>query len=136
MARILVVDDEEGIRHILSQLFDYEGHEVRAAGSGPEAVAVYADFRPDLTFLDVKMARMDGLEALTRLRELDPHALVVMISGHGSIDTAVEATRRGAYDFLEKPLDTDRILLVLRNALLQRGLVEENARLRGEVESR
>jgi two-component system nitrogen regulation response regulator NtrX len=136
MARILVVDDEEGIRRVLSQLLEYEGHDVRGAGSGPEGIETFRDFRPELTFMDVKMARMDGLEALTRLREIDPEAVVVMISGHGTIDTAVEATRRGAYDFLEKPLDTDRILLLLRNALQQRGLREENARLRGEVESR
>jgi two-component system nitrogen regulation response regulator NtrX len=136
MARILVVDDEQGIRHVLSQLLEYEGHEVRSAGGAGEALSLYSEFRPDLTFMDVKMARMDGLEALTKLREIDPAAMVVMISGHGTIETAVEATRRGAYDFLEKPLDTDRILLVLRNALQQRGLESENARLRGEVESR
>ena len=136
MARLLVVDDEEGIRRVLTQLFDYEGHEVRSAASGPEAIAIFNEFFPDLTFMDVKMARMDGLEALSQIREVDPHALVVMISGHGTIETAVEATRRGAYDFLEKPLDTDRILLVLRNALQQRGLLEENARLRDEVQSR
>src|SRR5690606_1398328 len=136
MARILVVDDEEGIRRVLGQLLEYEGHDVRLAGGAGECLQIYPEFRPDLTFMDVKMARMDGLEALSRIRELDPHALVVMISGHGTIDTAVEATRRGAYDFLEKPLDTDRILLILRNALQQRGLLEENARLRDEVESR
>jgi two-component system, NtrC family, nitrogen regulation response regulator NtrX len=136
MARILVVDDEQGIRRVLAQLLDYEGHEVRTAEHAAEAIAAYADFRPDLTFMDVKMARMDGLEALTEIRQIDPAALVVMISGHGTIETAVEATRRGAYDFLEKPLDTDRILLVLRNALQQRGLLEENARLRVEVETR
>lgn len=136
MARILVVDDEEGIRRVLSQLLEYEGHEVRSAGGAAECLQIYPEFQPHLTFLDVKMARMDGLETLTRLREDDPDALVVMISGHGTIETAVEATRRGAYDFLEKPLDTDRILLLLRNALQQRGLLEENARLRGEVESR
>ncbi|MEX2583840.1 MAG: sigma-54 dependent transcriptional regulator [Gemmatimonadota bacterium] len=136
MARLLVVDDEEGIRRILTQLFEYEGHEVQSASSGPEALGIFADLAPDLTFMDVKMARMDGLEALTKIKELDPHALVVMISGHGTIETAVEATRRGAYDFLEKPLDTDRILLVLRNALHQRGLLAENARLKGEVQSR
>lgn len=136
MARILVVDDEEGIRRVLGQLLEYEGHDVRLAGGAGECLQIYPEFRPDLTFLDVKMARMDGLETLTRLRELDPEAVVVMISGHGTIETAVEATRRGAYDFLEKPLDTDRILLLLRNALQQRGLLEENARLRGEVESR
>ncbi len=136
MARILVVDDEDGIRKVLRQLLEYEGHEVRAATSGGEALTVYPEFRPDLVFLDVKMARMDGLEVLGRLREQDPSAIVVMISGHGTIETAVEATRRGAYDFLEKPLDTDRILLTIRNALQQRGLEQENARLRDEIESR
>jgi two-component system, NtrC family, nitrogen regulation response regulator NtrX len=136
MARILVVDDEEGIRRVLHQLFEYEDHEVRSAGGGAEAIAIHQEFHPDVTFLDVKMARMDGLEALTRIREHDPAAVVIMISGHGTIDTAVEATRRGAYDFLEKPLDTDRLLLVLRNALQQQGLAQENARLRGEIESR
>jgi two-component system nitrogen regulation response regulator NtrX len=136
MARILVVDDEEGIRRVLAQLLEYEGHDVRSAASAAELLSLYPDFQPDLTFLDVKMARMDGLEALSRVREIDPAALVVMISGHGTIETAVEATRRGAYEFLEKPLDTDRVLLVLRNALQQRGLVEENARLRGEIQSR
>lgn len=136
MARILVVDDEEGIRRVLRQLLEYEGHEVRTASGGGEALTAFEEFRPDLTFLDVKMARMDGLEVLGRLREIDPSALVVMISGHGTIETAVEATRRGAYDFLEKPLDTDRILLTLRNALQQQDLAEECARLRDEVESR
>lgn len=136
MARILIVDDEEGIRRTLRQVLEYEGHQVRAAEGGGEALATYPEFKPDLTLLDVKMARMDGLEVLGRMREEDPTALVVMISGHGSIETAVEATRRGAYDFLEKPLDTDRLLLTLRNALQQRGLAEEVARLRDEVEIR
>jgi two-component system nitrogen regulation response regulator NtrX len=136
MARILVVDDEEGIRKILGQVLEYEGHETKTAGGGGEALGLYEEFRPELSFVDVKMARMDGLELLQRIREIDPAALVVMISGHGNIETAVEATRRGAYDFLEKPLDTDRVLLTIRNALQHRGLEEENARLRGEVESR
>jgi two-component system nitrogen regulation response regulator NtrX len=136
MARILVVDDEEGIRKILKQVLDYEGHDVRVAGGGGEALSVYSEFRPELSLCDVKMARMDGLELLDRLREQDPSALVIMMSGHGNIETAVEATRRGAYDFLEKPLDTDRLLVTIRNALQHRGLEQENARLRGEVESR
>ncbi|HEX7050289.1 MAG TPA: sigma-54 dependent transcriptional regulator [Longimicrobiales bacterium] len=136
MARILVIDDEVGIQRALRQLLEYEGHDVRTAGGGGEGLSAYEEFQPDLVFLDVKMARMDGLEVLAQLRTRDPAALVVMISGHGTIETAVEATRRGAYDFLEKPLDTDRILLTIRNALQQRGLVAENARLRDEVESR
>jgi len=136
MARILVVDDEEGIRRILRQVLEYEGHDVRVAAGGGEALEQFEAFSPELTFLDVKMERMDGMEVLDRIRRRDAGAVVVMISGHGTIETAVEATRRGAYDFLEKPLDTDRLLLTIRNALQQRGLVAENARLREEVESR
>jgi two-component system nitrogen regulation response regulator NtrX len=136
MARILVVDDEDGIRKILRQVLEYEGHTVQTASGGGEALTLVEEFQPDLSFIDVKMARMDGLEVLDRIRSKDSNAVVVMISGHGTIETAVEATRRGAYDFLEKPLDTDRLLLTIRNALMHRGLELENARLRDQVESR
>jgi two-component system, NtrC family, nitrogen regulation response regulator NtrX len=135
MARILVVDDEEGIRRILRQVLEYEGHEVAMASGGGEALNGFQHARPDLTLLDVKMSRMDGLEVLAQMRAIDGAAVVIMISGHGSIETAVEATRRGAYDFLEKPLDTDRLLVSIRNALQHRGLTKENLRLRSEVES-
>ncbi len=131
--RVLVVDDEKGIREALQQLLEYEEIEVQACASGSEALQRYAEFRPHLVLLDVKMQGMDGLETLRKLRELDPHAQVVMISGHGSIQTAVEATQLGAYDFLEKPLDTDRVLLTLRNALRHVDLASENVRLKAEV---
>jgi two-component system nitrogen regulation response regulator NtrX len=101
MARILVVDDEEGIRKILRQVLEYEGHTVQTAAGGGEALSLLDEFHPDLSFIDVKMARMDGLEVLDQIRARDANAVVVMISGHGTIETAVEATRRGAYDFLE-----------------------------------
>jgi two-component system nitrogen regulation response regulator NtrX len=132
----LVVDDEGGIRGALVQVFEYEGHDVRAAEDGPDGIALAQEFRPDVIFLDVKMPGLDGLDVLARLREDDPSALVVMISGHGTIDTAVEATRKGAYDFLEKPLDTDRLLVTLRRALELRGLTQNVADLRSQVESR
>ena len=131
--RVLIVDDEKGIREALKQVLEYEEIEVQACASGHEATRVYPDFQPHLVFLDVKMEGMDGLETLKKLRELDPQAQVVMISGHGTIQTAVEATQLGAYDFLEKPLDTDRILLTLRNALQHIVLVSENVRLKQEV---
>jgi len=131
--RVLVVDDEKGIREALTQLLEYEDFEVRACASGSEALSLYSEFRPHLVLLDVKMQGMDGLETLRKLRELDPRAQVVMISGHGTIQTAVEATQLGAYDFLEKPLDTDRILLTLRNALEHVDLASENVRLKAEV---
>jgi two-component system, NtrC family, nitrogen regulation response regulator NtrX len=134
--RILIVDDEAGIRQALKQVLEYEDLVVRVASSGGEAITLYPEFRPHLVFLDVKMAGLDGLETLTRLRNLDPRAQVVMISGHGTIATAVEATQRGAFDFLEKPLDTDRLLVTVRNALAHAELMDENTRLREATESR
>ena len=134
--RILIVDDEQGIRAALGQLLEFEGYEVRTAANAVDGLAEYRRFRPHLVFLDVKMAGIDGLEALRTLREHDPGAIVVMISGHATIQTAVEATQHGAYDILEKPLDTDRILVTLRNALAHLDLHEENTRLRDAVRSR
>jgi two-component system nitrogen regulation response regulator NtrX len=134
--RVLIVDDEPGIRQAVKQVLEYEGIEVRAAGSGGEAITVYPEFRPHVVFLDVKMAGLDGLETLNRLRDLDPSAVVVMISGHGTVATAVEATRRGAFDFLEKPLDSDRLLVTVRKAAEHADLVGENLRLREAVARR
>jgi len=134
--RILVVDDEQGIRGALGQLLEYEGYDVRTAANAADGITEYERFRPNLVFMDVKMAGIDGIEALKRLRQLDPAAVVVMISGHATIQTAVEATQLGAYDILEKPLDTDRILVTLRNALQHLDLQEENQQLRERIESR
>ncbi len=134
--RILVVDDEPAIRDALRQILDYEGYSVSLASSGGEAITMYPELRPHVAFLDVKMAGLDGLETLTRLRDLDPDAAIIMISGHGTIATAVEATRRGAFDFLEKPLDADRLLVTVRNALARTSLVQENERLRSTVDTR
>jgi len=134
--RILVVDDEQGIRGALGQLLEYEGYDVRTAANAVDGLAEYERFKPHLVFMDVKMAGIDGIEALKQLRQKDPAATVVMISGHATIQTAVEATQLGAYDILEKPLDTDRILVLLRNALSHLDLSEENARLKETIESR
>ncbi len=136
MARILIVDDEDSVRSILRQLFEYEGHEVTEAASGSEALRLVDEDPPDVAFLDVKMAGMDGLEVLGKLQSKHPGTQVIMISGHGTIETAVEATRRGAFDFLEKPLDSERLRLTLRNVLDLKGLSESVAELRSRVESR
>ncbi|HEY6218543.1 MAG TPA: sigma-54 dependent transcriptional regulator [Gemmatimonadaceae bacterium] len=134
--RVLIVDDEPGIRGALSQLLEFEGYEVRAVPTAVDGIKEYERWKPHLVFLDVKMAGIDGVEALKKLKEMDPAAIVVMISGHATIQTAVEATQLGAYDILEKPLDTDRILVTLRNALQHLDLHEENARLRERIQSR
>ena len=132
--RILVVDDEPGIRAALKQLLAYEGYEVEIATSGDDALTAYEARRPHLVLLDVKMAGMDGMATLRQLRERDPEAIVVMISGHGTIATAVEATQLGAHDFLEKPLDTNRVLVTLRNALQHVQLAREVRSLKAAVE--
>ena len=131
--RVLVVDDAEGIREAIRQVLEYEGIEVETASSGTDSLKAYAKFHPHLVFLDVKMAGMDGLETLRALRELDSRAVIIMISGHGTIETAVESTQLGAYDFLEKPLDTDRLLLILRNVFEKVELESEFERLQGTV---
>jgi len=133
--RILVIDDEQGIRAALGQLLEFEGYDVRTIANAADGIEEYKKWRPHLVFLDVKMAGMDGMEALKRIRELDPTATVVMISGHATIRTAVEATQLGAYEILEKPLDTDRILVMLRNALVNLDLKEENERLKQSVDA-
>jgi two-component system nitrogen regulation response regulator NtrX len=134
--RILVVDDEQGIRAALGQLLEFEGYEVKTVGNASDGITMYEKWRPQLVFMDVKMGGVDGIEGLRRIKQIDPAATVVMISGHATIQTAVEATQLGAYDILEKPLDTDRILVLLRNALQHLKLQEENARLRQTIESR
>ena len=134
--RVLVIDDEGGIREALRQVLEYEDWEVRTATSGGEGITLYSEFRPQVILLDVKMAGLDGLDTLSRLRDLEPPATVVMISGHGTIATAVQATQRGAFDFLEKPLDADRLLVTLRNALQHSALAGENRELRRVLDAR
>jgi two-component system nitrogen regulation response regulator NtrX len=134
--RVLVIDDEPAIRDAVRQVLEYEEMDVRVAGSGGEGLVLFEQFRPHVVLLDVKMAGLDGLETLTRLKAVDPEATVVMVSGHGTIATAVQATQRGAFDFLEKPLDTDRLLVTLRNAMAHGSLVGENVRLRNDVDTK
>ena len=129
--RVLIVDDEAGIREAIRQILEYEGMTVKVAASGGEAITLHPEFKPNVVFLDVKMAGLDGLDTLARIKGLEPPTQVVMMSGHGTIQTALEAVRRGAFDFLEKPLDSDRVLVTLRNALAQGALRVENAKLRG-----
>jgi two-component system nitrogen regulation response regulator NtrX len=135
-ARILVVDDEAEIRRSVRMILEYDGYDVLEASSGPEGVALAEKESPDLVFLDVKMPGMDGLEALQRIRAVNDALPVVIISGHGTVSTAVEATKAGAFDFIEKPLASERVLLTIRNALDQTRLADENRSLKRAVEVR
>jgi DNA-binding NtrC family response regulator len=132
--RILVVDDDEAIRDSLDVVLRFEHHEVKTARDGAEGLAaLHADPEIDLVFLDIKMPGRDGLEVLPEMVAARPDVLVVMISGHGTIETAMEATRRGAFHFIEKPLDRDRVLLAVRNAHQVRKLRGENSMLRRQL---
>jgi two-component system nitrogen regulation response regulator NtrX len=131
---ILIVDDEKAIRTTLRGVLEDEGYRVSAVGSGPEAIALVQEEAPDLVFLDIWMAGMDGLEALAELKRLRPESAVVMISGHGTIETAVKATKLGAYDFVEKPLSLEKTLLAAARALEHSRLERENRDLRERLE--
>jgi two-component system nitrogen regulation response regulator NtrX len=133
---VLVADDDADIRASLKMILEYEGLEICEAASGSEALEQVDSRSPDAVLLDIKMPRMDGLEVLAELGKRDPALPVVIISGHGTIATAVEATRLGAFDFMEKPLERDRVLLVLRNAFEQRRLQAENRNLRLSFEEK
>lgn len=130
---ILVVDDEEGIRESLAGILEDEGYSVLLAGSGEEALRVMKDQHPEAILLDVWLTGIDGIETLKLIRELKPDIPVIMISGHGNIELAVRATRMGAYDFLEKPLSLDRVVLTVRRALERSSLEAENKSLREDL---
>ncbi|MCB1056594.1 MAG: sigma-54-dependent Fis family transcriptional regulator, partial [Acidobacteria bacterium] len=131
-ATVLVVDDEASIRESLRMILEYEGYRVEEASGGSSALARVAAGAPDAVLLDIKMPEMDGLAALRAFRERGYDMPVLMITGHGDVGTAVEATRAGAYDFFEKPLQRERVLLSLRNAVESFQLQRENRALRHE----
>ncbi len=133
---ICIVDDEPAILNSLSPILEDEGYQVSVAKSGTEVLKMVRSEAPDLIILDIWMPELDGLETLKRLRQQFPALLVIMMSGHGSIETAIKATKLGAYDYLEKPLDLEKVTILVRNALHQRKLEEENLNLRIQVERR
>ena len=130
---LLIVDDEAGIRESLSSILKDEGYHVEAASSAEEALDRASTGDLDLVLLDVWLPGMDGLEALGRLQAIPRPPAVIMISGHGTIETAVRATKLGAFDFIEKPLSLERVIVLVRNAIQQRRLEDENQALRGEL---
>jgi len=132
--RILVIDDETGIREAIRMTLEYEGYRIDEARSGQEGLDKATKTPYDAILLDIKMPFLDGIEVLDNLKEQRVNSPVVMVSGHGDVHTAVECTKRGAFDFLEKPLNRDKLLLTVRNAVRQRSLEEENTDLKEKVE--
>ena len=126
MAKILVIDDERSIRNSMKEILTFEGYEVTVAENGLEGVIAVKTEKPDVVFCDIKMPKMEGIEVLQRIREFTTEIPIIMISGHGTIDTAIEAIKKGAYDFIEKPLDLNRLLITIKNATHSRDHYTKN----------
>lgn len=133
MSKILVVDDERSIRSTIKELLEMEGHAVKVAEDGVQALEMIEKEKPELVVSDIKMEKMDGIELLEKIKETHPEVLVMMMSGHGTIDTAVESIHKGALDFVEKPIEMNRFLLSVRNALSHSELKIENKALRRKI---
>lgn len=131
--QILITDDEKSIRNILRDILEYESYDVHEAESGNDALKEISSKHIDLVILDIKMKGMDGIETLEKIKEKKPELPVIMISGHGTIKIAVDATKKGAFDFLEKPPDLNRLLVTVRNALKSSELVRENKQMRTKL---
>ena len=132
MARILVIDDERSIRSTLKEILEYEGYQMDEAPDGPTALELAAKEKYDVVLCDIKMPLMDGIEVLDKLLIMNDTP-VVMISGHGNIETAVDAIKRGAYDYIAKPLDLNRLLITIRNAMEKGSLIKETRVLKRKV---
>jgi len=135
MNTILVIDDEKAIRKTLGEILQFEGYKVEEAPDGAEGLKLFQQHTFDLVFCDIKMPKMDGLEFLEKARAHNPDVPIIIISGHGNIDTAVEAVKKGAYDYISKPPDLNRLLITLRNALDRKQLVTETKVLRKKMSS-
>ncbi|HPD28079.1 MAG TPA: response regulator, partial [Paludibacteraceae bacterium] len=133
MAKILVIDDEKSIRNALTDILEFEKHQVDAVENGLAGLEKMQAETYDVIFSDIKMPQMDGLELLQRAVEMGVETPIVMISGHGNIETAVESIKKGAYDFIEKPIDLNRLLVVVRNALDKKTLVAETKKLKKKI---
>ena len=130
MASILIIDDEKAIRKTLSEILSFEDYKVEEASDGEEGLKKFKEKSFDVVLCDIKMPKIDGIEFLQKAVETNPDVPIIMISGHGSIETAVEAVKKGAYDFIQKPPDLNRLLITIRNAMERNSLVSETKVLR------
>ncbi len=133
MVKILIIDDEASIRTALREILEYEKYEVDEAVDGKDGINKLAQKKYDIALCDIKMPKMDGIEVLEKAQEINPNVQFIMVSAHGSIETAVEAVKKGAYDFIQKPPDLNRLLITLRNALDKSSLVSETKVLKKKI---
>ncbi|MBS1917065.1 MAG: sigma-54-dependent Fis family transcriptional regulator [Bacteroidetes bacterium] len=133
MSNILIIDDEKAIRKTLSEILSYEGYKMEEAADGEEGLKKFRDKEYDVVLCDIKMPKIDGIEFLEKAKEQNPDIPIIMISGHGTIETAVEAVRKGAYDYISKPPDLNRLLITIRNAMDKTSLVTETKVLKRKI---
>ncbi len=133
MVNILIIDDEKAIRKTLSEILSFEGYKIEEAADGEEGLRKFSDRTYDVVLCDIKMPKLDGIEFLEKARDINPDIPIIMISGHGNIDTAVEAVKKGAFDYISKPPDLNRLLITLRNAAEKQTLVTETKVLKRKV---
>jgi two-component system, NtrC family, nitrogen regulation response regulator NtrX len=133
MADILIIDDEKAIRKTLSEILSFEGYKIEEASDGEEGLKVFREKTYDVVLCDIKMPKLDGIEFLQKAGEINPDIPIIMISGHGNIETAVEAVKKGAYDYISKPPDLNRLLITIRNAMDKSSLVTETKVLKRKV---
>lgn len=133
MASILIIDDERAIRKTLGEILSYEGYKIEEASDGEEGLKKFSEKVYDVVICDIKMPKVDGIEFLEKARATNPDVPIIMVSGHGNIDTAVEAVKKGAFDYVSKPPDLNRLLITLRNALDKQSLVTETKVLKRKV---
>src|SRR6188472_2013254 len=130
MADILIIDDEKAIRKTLTEILSFEGYKIDEASDGEEGLRTFKDKTYDVVLCDIKMPKLDGIEFLQKAGEINPDIPIIMISGHGNIETAVEAVKKGAYDYISKPPDLNRLLITIRNAMEKNSLVTETKSLK------
>jgi two-component system, NtrC family, nitrogen regulation response regulator NtrX len=130
MATILIIDDEKAIRKTLTEILSFEGYKIEEASDGEEGLKKFREKTFDVVLCDIKMPKIDGIDFLQKAVEINPDVPIIMISGHGNIETAVEAVKKGAYDFIQKPPDLNRLLITIRNAMEKNTLVQETKTLK------
>ena len=133
MSKVLIIDDDRPIRNTLKDILEYEDYKVEIAANGFIGLETLRKSHYDIILLDIKMPKMDGLEVLEKIFEISTEPQVIMISGHGSVDNAVDAIKKGAFDFIEKPLDLNRLLVTIRNAMDKKNLIIETKTLKRKV---
>jgi DNA-binding NtrC family response regulator len=130
MSKILIIEDDKAIVDVLRMILEHDGYTIDYALNGQNGIDKFRQVFPDVVLLDIKMPRMDGIEVLQELRKIDERSIIIMISGHGNIETAVQTTKLGAYDFISKPFDVDRLKLTIQNALNYQRLLDENENMK------